>query len=207
MDSCCSQGIWNANSLVRNLKPDCSVYFRRRYPLHYERLQCNDKIPPGHPHSLLQKLNIKNSKYYTRKNDKRNFQINFYYYHFTLWWFSTGVWATSSFLKSLGIFSVADLNNSVVWTISTRPVISMSSSPCTNPLVTVHRAPITIGIIVTFMFHSLFNSLARSMYLSFFSLFFNFALSSACNIMAEGLRFMPLGLVRLRTFRLSTWVG
>ena len=27
-----------------------------------------------------------------------------------------------------------------------------------------------------------------------------------CNIMAEGFRFMPLGLVRLRTFRLSSWV-
>ena len=27
-----------------------------------------------------------------------------------------------------------------------------------------------------------------------------------CNIMAEGFRFMPLGLVRLRTFRLSAWV-
>ncbi len=28
-----------------------------------------------------------------------------------------------------------------------------------------------------------------------------------CNIMAEGFRFTPLGLVRLRTFRLSTWVS
>ena len=27
------------------------------------------------------------------------------------------------------------------------------------------------------------------------------------NIMAEGFRFMPLGLVRQRTFRLSTWVS
>ena len=29
---------------------------------------------------------------------------------------------------------------------------------------------------------------------------------SSCNIMAEGFRFMPLGLVGLRTFRLSAWV-
>ena len=29
----------------------------------------------------------------------------------------------------------------------------------------------------------------------------------SCNIMAEGFRLMPLGLVRLRTFRLSTWVS
>ena len=27
-----------------------------------------------------------------------------------------------------------------------------------------------------------------------------------CNIMAEGFRFMPLSLVRLRTIRLRTWV-
>ena len=31
---------------------------------------------------------------------------------------------------------LAYLNNVVVWTVSTRPVISKSSSPCTNPLVT-----------------------------------------------------------------------
>ena len=29
---------------------------------------------------------------------------------------------------------------------------------------------------------------------------------TGCNIMAEGFRFMPLGLVRLRTFRFSAWV-
>ena len=28
-----------------------------------------------------------------------------------------------------------------------------------------------------------------------------------CNVMAEGFRFMPLSLVRLRAFRLSTWVS
>ena len=33
-----------------------------------------------------------------------------------------------------------------------------------------------------------------------------FNLSYLCNIMAEGFRFMPLGLVRLRTFWLSAWV-
>ena len=46
--------------------------------------------------------------------------------------------------------------------------------PFNNPLVTVPNAPITIGTIVTFMFHSFFNSLARSRYLSFFSLSFRF---------------------------------
>ena len=40
------------------------------------------------------------------------------------------------------------------------------------------RSPITIGIIVTFMFHSLFNSLARFMYLFFSSVSFSFSLWS-----------------------------
>ena len=53
--------------------------------------------------------------------------------------------------------------------VSTRSPTSKSSTPFNNPLVTVPKAPITIGIIVTFMFHSFFNSLARSMYLSPFS--------------------------------------
>ena len=47
---------------------------------------------------------------------------------------------------------LADLNKAVVWMVSTRPVISKSSSPCTNPLAIVLRAPIIIGITVIFMF-------------------------------------------------------
>ena len=58
--------------------------------------------------------------------------------------------------------------------VSTRPLISKSSSSCTNPLVTVPSAPITIGNTVTFMFHGFFSCLARSKYLSLFSLYFNF---------------------------------
>ena len=49
---------------------------------------------------------------------------------------------------------LAVLNKVVVWMVSTRPVISKFTSPFQNPLVTVPKAPITIGIIVTFMFHS-----------------------------------------------------
>ena len=74
---------------------------------------------------------------------------------------------------------LADLSNAVVWIVSTRPPTSKSSRPFNNPLVIVPNAPITIGTIVTFMFHSLFNSLARSRYLSFFSLSFRFILWSA----------------------------
>ena len=71
---------------------------------------------------------------------------------------------------------LAVLNNAVVWMVSTRPPTSKSSSPFSNPLVTVHNAPITIGTIVTYMFHSFFNSRAKSRYLSSFSLSFRFIL-------------------------------
>ena len=71
---------------------------------------------------------------------------------------------------------MAVLNNVVVWMVSTRPPTSKYSSPFSNPLDTVPNVPITIGIIVTFMFHSFFNSLTRSRYLSFFSHSFSFIL-------------------------------
>ena len=45
-----------------------------------------------------------------------------------------------------------DLTNAVVWEVSARPLISKSPSLCTNPLVTVPSAPVTIGITVTCMF-------------------------------------------------------
>ena len=69
---------------------------------------------------------------------------------------------------------LAVLSNAVVWIVSTHPPTSKSSRPFNNPLVIVPKAPITIGTIVIFKFHSFFNSLARSRYLSFFSLSFRF---------------------------------
>ena len=74
---------------------------------------------------------------------------------------------------------LAVINNAVVLMVSTRPPTSTSSSTFNNLLVTVPTAPISIGIIVIFMFHSFFNSLARSRYLSFFSHSFSFILWSA----------------------------
>ena len=49
---------------------------------------------------------------------------------------------------------LADLSNAIVWMVSS--LITRSSSLCTNPLVIVPSAPITSGIIVTFIFHSFF---------------------------------------------------
>ena len=94
---------------------------------------------------------------------------------------------------------LANLNNSVVWMVSTNPVISKSSSPFTNPLVTVPRTPITISINITFIFHSFFNSSARSWYLSFFSLSFNFTLLSAGTAKNTILQFLFLLLIIIRS--------
>ena len=86
---------------------------------------------------------------------------------------------------------LTDLNNAVVWTVSTHPVFFKSSSPCTNLLVTVPRVSITISIIVTFIFHSFFTSLARSRYLSFFSLSFN---STSCPLGQQSPQFCKFSL-------------
>ena len=82
------------------------------------------------------------------------------------------------------------LNNVVVWMVSTRPPISKSSSPFSNPLVTVPNPPITFGIIVTCMFHSFFNPLARSRYLSFFSYSFSFILWSVVTAKSTILQYL-----------------
>ena len=70
-------------------------------------------------------------------------------------------------------------NYAVVWNVSTRQPTSKSSKPFIHHSVTVPKAQITIGTIVTFMFHSFFNSLATSRYLSFFSHCFSFIVWSA----------------------------
>ena len=74
---------------------------------------------------------------------------------------------------------LAVFNNAVVWMVSTPPPTSKSSRPLNYPLVTVPKAPTTISIILTFIFHCFFNSLARSRYLSLFSHSFSFILWSA----------------------------
>ena len=70
---------------------------------------------------------------------------------------------------------LANLNNIVVWMVSTCPIICKSFNPFTNLMGIFPAAPITIGITVTFIFHSFFfTSVARSRYLSLLSLSFNF---------------------------------
>ena len=64
----------------------------------------------------------------------------------------------------------ADVNKSVVSIVSTRVLISNSSSYFTNPLVTVSNTSITIGIAVIFMFHSFFQFLTKvQLFISLFA--------------------------------------
>ena len=70
---------------------------------------------------------------------------------------------------------LADLNNAEVWIVSTWPLISISSSPCTNPFGAVQSELITIGITVTFVFHSfsvLYTGLGYYYYYHYFFFFF-----------------------------------
>ena len=97
-------------------------------------------------------------------------------------------------LSILAIFS-----NAVVWIVSTRPPTPKSSRPFDNPLVTVPNAPITIGTIVTFMFHSFFNFLARSTNLSFFFPSFRFILLSAGTAKSTILQILFLLLIIMRS--------
>ena len=141
---------------------------------------------------------------------------NYYHYYYLLirvfhisisWWSFIGDWVTASLLKSPGLFSVFwPFFNNAVWMVSTRLPISKSSRPFNNPLVTVPKVPITIGIIVTFMFHSFFNSLARSRYLSLFSHSFSFILWSAGTAKSTILQIFFFFFVDYYKFRFSFFI-
>ena len=76
----------------------------------------------------------------------------------------------------LGILT--DLNNAVVQMVSTSPLISKSSSRLTNFWGIVLNAPKTIGISVTFIFHSFYFSNKVNIFISFF----HFLLFSLCGL-------------------------
>ena len=70
---------------------------------------------------------------------------------------------------------LANLNNDVVWMVSTGLLTSSKSSSSFNNLfVTVRKAPITIGIIATFLFHSFFQFLSKIEILILLFTFFQF---------------------------------
>ena len=95
------------------------------------------------------------------------------------------------------------LSNAVVWMFSTRLLTSKSSVPFNNHLVIVPKAPITIGIIVTFIFYSFFNSLTRSRYLFFFSHSFSFILWSAGKVKSTTLQVLFFLLIIIKSVLLA----
>ena len=66
------------------------------------------------------------------------------------------------------------LSNAVYWIVSTRLPTSKSSRRFNNPLVNVPKAPITIGTIVNFMFHSFFQFSSKVEVLILLFTFFQF---------------------------------
>ena len=71
--------------------------------------------------------------------------------------FFTRVWVAATQVSRILLSVQADLNSALVWVVSICLRISNSSWSFTNPLVTVPRAPNTIGILVTFMVHNFFQ--------------------------------------------------
>ena len=95
------------------------------------------------------------------------------------------------------------LNSAVVLIVSTRPPSSKFSGLFSNPLVTAPKAPITIGIIVTCMFHSFFDSITRSRYLFFFSHSCSFSLWLAWTAKSTIFQFLFFLLIIIRSGLLS----
>ena len=86
----------------------------------------------------------------------------------------------SSSLQDSSQYSV--LNNAVVWMLSTRTPTSKSSSTFDNLLVSVPKTPITIGIIVTCMFHSFFQFPGKvEVFILLFTFFQSYCVSSRYN--------------------------
>ena len=89
---------------------------------------------------------------------------------------------------------LAVLCNAVVWIVSTRPLTSKSSRPFNNSFVTVPNAPITIGSIVTSMFHSFFHFSCKVEVLillfTFFQIYSVVCRDSKVNNFADSLSFV-----------------
>ena len=98
---------------------------------------------------------------------------------------------------------LVDLNNVVVLMVSSRPLISKSSNPFTNPLVTVPRIPITIGVTVTFMFQSFqFPSKVEVIILLFTFFQFYFVVNRDSKVDNSASSFFLLLLIIIRSSRL-----
>ena len=140
---------------------------------------------------------------------RHDYYYYYYYYYLLLYSFSHRCqlmvfhWSLSDSkspqVSRTRLSMLAVLSNVVVWIVSSRLPISNSSRPFNSPLVIVPNIPITIGTIVTFMFHRFFNSLARSRNLFFFSLSFRFIPWSAGTAKSTILQILFLFLIIMRS--------
>ena len=91
--------------------------------------------------------------------------------------------------------------------VSTRPPTFKSSSPFNNPLVTVPKAPITIGIIVTSMLYSFFQFSCKVEVLILLFTFFQFysgvSWNSKVDNFADSLLFFLGGVIIIRSSLLA----
>ena len=89
------------------------------------------------------------------------------------WWSFTEVWVWTSLLSSPGLFSVCCLFSIMLECLHSPPTFR-SSNPFNNPLITVTKAPVTIGIMVIFMFHRFFRFPSKVEVLILLFTFFQF---------------------------------
>ena len=105
---------------------------------------------------------------------------------------------------------LADLNIAEIWMVSTRPINSKTSSPCTKALLIVPWTLITIAIIVTFMFQS-FQFPCKALGIILLFTFFQFQ-SVVCrdikvNNSASSLSFLLIRAGRLAGIRWSVCIS
>ena len=95
------------------------------------------------------------------------------FFHVSISWGSfTGVWVTSLLSSPVQLLSIlVELSNAIVSIVSTSPLISKSSHSFTNSFLIVPRAPVTIGVTVTFMFHNFFSFPSKVLVLIPFAFF------------------------------------
>ena len=79
-----------------------------------------------------------------------------------------GSLSDSKFPQVSKTFSILSNLNAVVWMVSTRPLISKSSSPFIIPLMTISSTPIITAITVTFMLPSFFQFPIKVFLFAFF---------------------------------------
>ena len=120
-----------------------------------------------------------------------NFLVLWSYYHYyynyfsplrafhtsVSWWIFTGIWVTASLLNSPGLRILTDPNYSLVWMVSTRPLLSKSSSPCTNLFITIPSTPIKL----------VSPSLSCSIFLQFSSKV-SFRCLSVCSVVSRNIK-------------------